>query len=319
MGFLQNIKKKIFPVFKKIKESYLYTKVIYNSKNNFIILVSFTQDYFLSVIELLNACTFISNINVKYMQSSYEKQNEDGSVDYYIKHYLLIGGDDSAYIELYNKIDTIDNIILEHIKRDISMYRDTSKYANSDIYLFNKYNLLYNYSGNGIQIWHDKINLSQYNEPIKSNMDALHLNYEIDDIEKIKSSLPDCFTCQSLLRFIYMDLGYCRNNLYSYLSDAFNKNIEYMQKVVDEIREPVLSLFISNPSNAVLKNYVGPQYLVNDGDDIVGSIDDESLDEIFKQEYDRFNAISSDDIEYKDIDEELASEEIYEEGDNIND
>lgn len=318
MGFLKNIKKKIFPVFKKNKESYLYTKVIYNSENNFIILVSFSQDYFLSVIELLNACAFINNINVKYMQSSYEKENKDGSIQYYIKHYLLIGGDDSAYIELYNKIDTIDNSIIEHIKMDISMYRDISKYANSDIYLFNKYNLLNN-SINGIYALYNNINTYHYNEPIKSTIDSLNLYYKIDDIEKIKSSIPDCFTSQSLLRFIYIDLGYYRNNLYSCLNDAFNKNIESMKKVIDAIRDSVLSLFILNPSDTVLKNYIGPQYLVNDGDDIAGSIDDESLDEIFRQEYDRFNAINSDDIEYKDIDEEFSSEEIYKDWSDMHD
>ena len=38
-------------------------------------------------------------------------------------------------------------------------------------------------------------------------------------------------------------------------------------------------------------------------EDIPGDLDEESLADIFKQAYDKFNAISDDNIIYKDIDE----------------
>ena len=55
---------------------------------------------------------------------------------------------------------------------------------------------------------------------------------------------------------------------------------------------------------------------IDDDDGIPGDISDESLHEIFKEEYERFSAISDDSIHYKDIDEILDKSDIIEEGDD---
>lgn len=52
-----------------------------------------------------------------------------------------------------------------------------------------------------------------------------------------------------------------------------------------------------------------PLYKQPDDDSIPGDVSDEALDEIFREHYERFSAVADDNIQYEDIDEEIADDE----------
>ena len=57
---------------------------------------------------------------------------------------------------------------------------------------------------------------------------------------------------------------------------------------------------------------ITPVFNRNTDDDNIlnGSLSDENIDDIFKQQYDRFNNVTDDNIIYKDIDEIIEDENI---------
>lgn len=282
------ILRKFFPRIKKSNDNFLYTKVIYNEKNNFMILISFTEKYFTDAIQFLSAVSY-TDLSVKFVQSSYEEKNND-NILIHNRYYILISGNDYDYIGFYETIDSCSNSIALELEKDIINYRNMDTYSNTYFY--------------------ESGNIVKYDKRIDICSDELI--YTIDDIKKIKSNLPECFTGQMLLDFIYLSVGNDYRSLFSLLCDAYNFDDNDCKKIIEKIKKPVLSLICAYPTDAVLKNWCGPQYLVNDDGLIAGDIDNESIDDIFKQDYQKFTAIASDDVEYVDIDEELSREEIYE-------
>ena len=122
---LKNIFNKIFkPKPKKIESdnSYCYSKIIWNTNDNLIILISFTEDYFEQIIEIQDAmnCSW-QNLVGKIVYSSYEeetdKKDEDGNniVVIHKKYYLLIGGAPLAWQDLFMNISNLSNDILSKI------------------------------------------------------------------------------------------------------------------------------------------------------------------------------------------------------------
>lgn len=282
------ILRKFFPRIKKGNDNFLYTKVIYNEKNNFMILISFTEKYFTDAIQFLSAVSY-TDLSVKFVQSSYEEKNND-NILIHNRYYILISGNDYDYIGFYETIDSCSNSIALALEKDIINYRNMDTYSNTYFY--------------------ESGNIVKYDKRIDICSDELI--YTIDDIKKIKSNLPECFTGQMLLDFIYLSVGNDYRSLFSLLCDAYNFDDNDCKNIIEKIKKPVLSLICAYPTDAVLKNWCGPQYLVNDDGLIAGDIDNESIDDIFKQDYQKFTAIASDDVEYVDIDEELSREEIYE-------
>ena len=282
------ILRKFFPRIKKGNDNFLYTKVIYNEKNNFMILISFTEKYFTDAIQFLSAVSY-TNLSVKFVQSSYEEKNND-NILIHNRYYILISGNDYDYIDFYETIDSCSNSIALALEKDIINYRNMDTYSNTYFY--------------------ESGNIVKYDKRIDICSDELI--YTIDDIKKIKSNLPECFTGQMLLDFIYLSVGNDYRSLFSLLCDAYNFDDNDCKKIIEKIKKPVLSLICAYPTDAVLKNWCGPQYLVNDDGLIAGDIDNASIDDIFKQDYQKCTAIASDDVEYVDIDEELSREEIYE-------
>ena len=80
MSFFQKIKNKFNKKNNKANitnESYLNTEVIYNVKENFIILISFTEDYFYSVMEFLSYRRTYLNLNIQLADSIYSEVLEE--------------------------------------------------------------------------------------------------------------------------------------------------------------------------------------------------------------------------------------------------
>lgn len=287
----------------KSKDSFINTKVIYNTEYNFIILISFSEDYFNDAMELITASNNIDNIAyykpfIIYRHSSYKENISDNNELSHPRNYLLISGSELEYTTLYKSIENIGNAILQAITIEIYNNRSSSDFDELiDDNIFFK--SLFKYIN--IEPPYDK--LACINEKSFDN-----LNY-------ILKQLPESFTAQSLLKII---------NIYnlpkielSFLSayDILNKvykyeNPDYIYLINDyNLRNDFFKLFIKNPTDENLSNLIGPQYLIIDDDEIPGDVSDEKLDEIFRQEYDRFNAVKDDNTEYVDIDELLNEDD----------
>ena len=108
---LKNVLNKLFKSKKNNKiasdDSYCYSKIVWNSEINLIILISFTEDYFEDIIDIQDALNYSQNLNSKIVYSSYDeetdKKDEDGNNIWIIhkKYYMLIGGTPSGWQRLY--------------------------------------------------------------------------------------------------------------------------------------------------------------------------------------------------------------------------
>lgn len=286
--FISKFKNKI------IKESYVKTEVIYNHKTNFMILISFTQNYFNEAIEFLAACNDAKGIRVKYVHSSYEEDNkkdENGNPIIHIKNYILIGGTSEAYCNLYYRIDNIANSLLNAITKEIYNYRYYVDFKDLSLFYFNDF-----------KYYDSDSNTINYDTEIKA-CDFIYF----DDAKKILSKLPIGFTGQNILKFINIYSSSSYWDAYTILYDAYYKESVLYKDFICHLDE-LFNALTKNPTDTTLKNFVGPQYLVQDDDVIPGDLTDESLDEVFRQEYDKFNAVRSDDLIYEDIDEQLVSD-----------
>ena len=313
---------KLFNANKPVKsnESYINTEVIYSAEHNFIILVSFTKDYFSDAIEFLAACAssryygkfYEPFLNIKYVHSSYEEdtkmKDEDGRpiIIIHEKNYLLLGGSDVDYKLVYNVIDNLSNAILTVITKEIYAYRCSTKYKE----------LIKSFVLNGSNFKYKNVE-PEYDAiiPTKSNKKAY------DDVNLIMSKLPKGFTGQNLLKFIYtynisndesgIYVNYTLHTAFDYLRGYY---IDNMLNYINEIEEfgDMYNGLIKNNSEEVYRNFVGPQYLVMDDEAMPGSISDENLDEIFRERYEKFTGIASDNIEYEDIDEVVNDPSVEE-------
>lgn len=271
-------------------DSYVNTEVVYNVKENLIILISFSCDYFEDVVEFLVSCVY-SNIAVKYSNSSYEESLNDNTI-IHNKYYILIGGNTDKYCKLFKNINNLNNSILEAISTDIVNCRSSSDFKEiSDILSASSFKY------NAVKPKYDEVvNISDKN------------NYSYDDVKHIMSKLPESFTGQDILKFINCYINIHSNNIishitaYEMLNMAYNEN-DHAYKDMVKIFKNLFKEITNNPTENILKNFVGPQYLVCNDDTLPGDISDESLDEIFRQSYYRFNAISSNNVNYEDIDE----------------
>ena len=285
--------KRIFSNKLKDKEKYLYTKVIFNIESEFMILISFSDHYHNQMMEFLDICSWTSGVITKLIQSSYDEETDDGKFIIHNRNYLLIDMDDYAYAEiLYHS--NMSNPIISAISEDVKNIRHIEKYK--DILLFDEPDNI---------IFDECIEITDYKLP-----------YKVTDMDKILKSLPNCFTGYTLLPFIHIYFSFTTPiSLYDYLLEVYEyKADEEFIDYFESVRKNIISKLVKHPTDVVLKNYIGPQYLVMEDEDIPGDLDEESLDDIFKQSYDRFNAISDDNIVYKDIDEvEILDDDFKEE------
>ena len=293
--------------------SYCYTNVIWNTIDNLIILISFSEDYFEQIIDIQDAINYTwQGLCGKIVYSSYDeevtKKDENGNTTTNLiihkKHYMLIGGNPLAWQELYMNINDLGNEILDKITNEI-------KHNCNPIYFKNLIDdgVFYDF--------HESENGEYpYNIPMETKSGTIYTNPTI-----LISNLPNAFTGRDILKFIkiyskdkstgrnalggIMDIRYMPNNLF--------KNHELY---------PLYSALFKDPTVEKLNMLLEPLYKQPDDDSIPGDVSDESLDAIFKEHYERFSAVADDSTEYEDIDEELADDEESEnmrEGDKLND
>ena len=306
MSFLQKIKNKFNKKNKKINiinESYLNTEVIYNVRENFIILISFTEDYFYSVMEFLSYRRTYLNINIQLADSIYSEvlDETDAFGDniriIHNKYYLLIGGESAFYNNLFRWADNMANSVIQAIMTEIYNNRTSSDFKPL--------------IDHGILI-EDKFKYKNikpnYDHYANENIPKTHT---YDDASLIMSKIPDCFTGQNLLKFIHCYQFGDQSDYYTAIDIIYKAYIDdnsIFQLLIKRDFKDLYHSLAKNPTKEILMNFIGPQYLVESVEAIAGDVSDDQLDEIFKQQYDRFNAIRDDFIKYEDIDEIIASD-----------
>lgn len=292
-------------------DSYCYTDIIWSDRNNLIILISFSQDYFEQIIEIQDAMNYTwQGLCGKIVYSSYDeevtKEDENGNtitnLIIHKKHYMLIGGSPLAWQELYMNIHDLGNEILAKITNEIKNNCDPIYFKNLiddgvflDFYSSDNREYIYNALA-------ETKNGTTYTDPVI-----------------LISNLPNGFTGRDILKFIKIynsDETIIRNALSAII------DIKYMPNSLFKNHElyPLYSVLFKEPTVEKLNMLLEPLYKQPDDDSIPGDVSDESLDAIFKEHYERFSAISDDSVQYEDIDEELADDEESEnmrEGDKI--
>jgi hypothetical protein len=279
-------------------DSYCYSKIIWNSNDNLIILISFTEDYFEEVIDIQDAINNSqTNLYSKIVYSSYDEEidekDEEGNSLWIIhkKYYMLIGGWPSAWQKIYMNIHNLGNNILFSITNEIINNCHAKHFdilIEDDIIQDFKYNK----------------EKPDYDIP----KDAKDGSFIYTDPAVVLSRLPNGFTGRDILKFITIHSSY--NNKYTNACDELNHIIDdNNDNFCNSVFYDLYSSLFKNPTINKLKIVLDPLYKQPDDDSIAGDVDDESLDAIFKEHYERFSAIADDSIYYEDIDEKISEYE----------
>lgn len=282
------------------EDSYVHTKVIYNASPNFIIFISFSEDKLADAVEFLETCKL--SVGLKIMYDHLEYEEDTGVIDEYgdtitithKKYYLLIGGESADYSAIYYNSANLANDILLAISKEIANYRNSTDFKT----------LIKDGIFDGFSFKYKGI-LPKYDECIKSS------RCYYDNVSLILEKLPHCFTGLDLVRFVNCyDPGFRGTTVYDMLVEAYIKGNDTYKSLIGTVFSEVFEKLFDNPSKEVYMNILGPRYLIIDDDGLPGDKNPEELDELFREEYERFNAIADPSIEYEDIDEVLSNIEM---------
>ena len=289
------------------KDEYIRSELIYSAFDNFIILISFSDNYYQDVANFI----INSKLKMKLTQSSYEVDTGKADVDNepitVIKNdnYLLIAGTPLDYRYMFDSID-LSNVILDCITKEI--------YENMSIEDFTI-------------LVHDNI-LNERSFKIQKRKDindmkstyhdnSLQVDILYDNIEYILSKLPSEFTNYDVFDIISFRYDNDITGIFkgrSVINDLLGN--EFSDIIRDNI---VVNLFSGLTSNLSIENIrkminynklpIYKKVLLDSDEVLHGKINPSNLDQIFQQQYDRFNAIVTDNTHYVDIDEILASDD----------
>lgn len=294
-NFFKNVKKLGYDKIIESDESYCYSKIIWNDRSNLIILLSFTKDYFDQIIELQDAINYSwQRLRSKIVYSAYEhieKEDEDSIAIttriIHNKYYMLIGGEPLAWQELYMKIHNLGNDALSRITEEITnnCHKDDFKQLVED-------GILYDFKDS------EKL---KFDDPAYTDD-----GYYYTNPETILNRLPEGFTGRDIIKFITIIKGYKITNAYGEIV-----NIRYMtdESFKSNKLYQLYASLINNPTPQKLALLLEPLYKQPDDDSIPGDVSDESLDELFRENYERFSAVADENTLYEDIDEILPDDE----------
>jgi hypothetical protein len=315
---IKDILNKIKNIFKTKKEilesddSYCYSKVIWNSPDNLIILLSFTKDYFEQIIEIQDAINYAyRNLCSKIVYSSYDEEitrEENGKtindIIAHKKYYMLIGGDSIEWYNLYCNIHDLGNEALSIITDEIVNNRSSEGFE---------------------ELIKDGV-LFGFVEDINYDKNIIVDDYNYNDPKVILERLPSGFTGRDVIKFIKIntDDDYCVLNIENEDNedeDALSYILRLTYLINRDNNEfksyplyPLYSALFKDPTVKKLYSLFDPLYKQPDDDAIPGDVSDETLDAIFKENYERFSAVADESMYYEDIDEILEDDE---ESDNM--
>lgn len=281
-----NFIKKIFSKNKNnyIDESVLYSNIIYNTKNFIIVLFSYTEPYFYSMIEFITACSKVELRTIS-TQIDFETDPEEPDIDkeFVIKpekilkqrQYVICSGSINKYVDLYKNLDLGNEILM-------SLQEEIYEKVNSTGF-------------NGL------INDGILNKSKFKYVDYRTTNYDtticirginVVNTSILKKRLPNGFSIKDILYILMADTSY-----------FIDINNAFTDSELQTIIEPIIG---SKDINKFIYIINTPKYLLDDEYGFIGDIEDETLDDIFKEKYNRFNAI--DEVVYMDIDEALSDD-----------
>ncbi len=315
----------------------LMSTVVYNTKENLIILLSFGSKHFYSVLEFLAAIHNTPNsVNCILSHTAIEKElTEEENADFDKKpvkmidnkYYLLISGHAKAYLNLFNYVDQ-SNTILEELVKDIYHYCDSAVFQPViDAGILQEFKFTYK-----------RIKPNYDNHKAFDNSINMKIG-RYDNVDIIFSKLPNIYNRLDLCRIINI---YYDNNKSITAAELIKQAMEYDHDSKTDNpyfyalfrlmckNDYLYTSIIKNPCIENLSAVTKPIYLRSDEDEedeLTADLPIEALDEIFQQEYDRFvNPTADAGVEYEDIDERLGDDEetenmrkadmIYDEEDN---
>lgn len=297
-----------------VDDGKLRSKVIYNTRYNLIILVSYSSKDFESVIEFLSAAEK-ANITSILSHSAKEKElSEEEMQDFDKKtvtiidnrYYMLLSGMPENYASIMHYID-LDNDVLKILINDFYHYC-SSTYFKTHV----EYGVI-----DANKFIFKNVAPTNYNKLVECGKDS-RAQYYYDDLELILNSLPESFLAMDLAKCINIyekpfddnilkRMYYDINTLVYKVSEGCGT--EYDQIIVKNMHK-AFKLLVPDPCVETLSILNAPLYLRENLEDMYTAAKPiEELDELFQQEYDRFTQITAGESEYEDIDEHIGDNE----------
>lgn len=293
-------------LFKKLKkkntkilsdDNFCRSDIIFHGEDYLLLLLSYTDNYNQDMVEFLDA---ESNMDCcvtrhKIKLSSYDETNKDGEVISHNRNYMLFAITDIAdFMTIYYCIESVSNTILKTITDDI-----INNYNIHDIVDVQKL------VENGIITINNDPNLD-YDVLVCDNGEYL-------DPKIVRSKVPNVFTGLDILQFIRLNTYFGSTYFDIDIIGDFPATEEAFRQ--SEYYNICKELFKHPSRDKIHMLLTTPLYMLPDEDDsLPGDLDDESLDSIFREKYERFSAVADDSTFYEDIDEILSEDE---ESDNM--
>ena len=304
---------------------------IYNTEQNFIVLIEYNPLVFYDVIEFLNYASnsrlkiLISHSNREVLEQEESRMDIKPRKNYKFvenRYYLIISGEPGDYANALEYIP-LSNIIMENIMQEV--YQNISSTEFND---YIKDNVI------SLDSFKYKKVRPNYDELKSINNDLLenHIMY-YDDIETIKSRLPSCVSTLDLASIIHLYFNKDFSNRIDYLyinaTDLINKyhTLSLLESnkntnMTSQLATTIMHIKLLKPLWEIILPYYdennldlltilsSPIYLKSelDEDDLsYADLPISKLDQIFQETYDKFNNPSIDSAIYKNIDEVLTN------------
>ena len=296
-----------------IDDGKLRSKVIYSTRHNLIILISYGLKDFESVIEFLLAANKTTIISILSHSAKEKELSEEEIKDYDKKvvtiinnrYYMLLSGTPEAYGEILYYIN-LDNSVLKLLLEDFYHHCSSTYFKTHIDYGVLELN----------KFIYKNVAPSNYNRLIDIGNDGTTQYYH-DDLSLILNSLPESFLAIDLAQCINIYEKYGNEpikKLYHGLNTLIYKVFEGHETAYDKFiikkMNSVFKLLVPEPSIETLSIINAPLYLRENLEDMYSATKSiEELDELFQQDYDRFTQITAGESEYEDIDEQIGDNE----------
>ena len=307
----------------------IQTKTIYDTKFNVVILIQYYDSNLYSAMQFLNNAnkagltTLIAHY-AETKEEDRESNNESGKIKInmpieYInqKYYMLVSGTPKQYAELYKYLE-LSNSLLESVTLELYnnvsstpfeeiintgvLREDNFKYCKCDA----KYDNLYSISSKikDSKIYYDDFSLIMGRIPnIFESINVINIIHVYE-------------TEQNLNNGIYrtpIDIVREMEDASHHYDDHVGQETYFLNHNLIKELSPLYNIIapelISTDNIHTLYTLIAPIYMIEEYEDdvlLTGSVSPEKLDEIFQQEYNRFNNPTSDaNIVYVNVDEEV--------------
>jgi len=291
-------------------EAELYAIPIYNSRYNLVSLIKFSDRYIFDAYQLVSACTNIRKLTVKTIDKTNTASDIRGSVEDAERkdisrksveafepedvpeqiHYIVLAGSGDDYAYIFDYIENASNPILEILMENVIYKCRPSKEFDKHI----NYGIINESSFDHIKV------LPKYDEELEYR----DFKY-ITDTKSFVHMLPN-MSKQDLL-----DITHCFTP----------EHACGMQSLHDALLDPAFIIYaedicqhsipgMENADYKMVEHILeSPVYMIEDDDYLIGNASDEYIDDIFKQQYNKFTGLVDEVEEYKSIDEVIGTVE----------